>query len=79
MLAIITLIQSFLLTRRGPTPDRSFDDRLRGNRGQATAEYALVLIGAAAIALLLIAWATKTDRIGRLFDFVLDRITGRVK
>jgi hypothetical protein len=48
------------------------------DRGQATAEYALVLLGAAAIALLLVAWATKTNRIGKLFDFVIDQVIGRV-
>lgn len=46
--------------------------------GQTTAEYALVLLAAAAIALLVIAWATKTNRIGKLFDFVLDQIIGKV-
>ena len=48
------------------------------DRGQATAEYTLVLLGAAAIALLLVAWATKTNRIGKLFDFVIDQVIGRV-
>jgi Flp pilus assembly pilin Flp len=48
------------------------------DRGQTTAEYALVLLGAAAIALLLVAWATKTNRIGKLLDFVVDQIIGRV-
>jgi hypothetical protein len=52
--------------------------RARHDRGQATAEYALVLLGAAAVALLLVAWATRTNRIGRLVDFVLDQIIGRV-
>jgi hypothetical protein len=47
-------------------------------RGQATAEYALVLLGAAAVALLLVAWATNTDAIGRLLDGVLDRILGQI-
>ena len=47
-------------------------------RGQATAEYALVLLGAAAVALLLVAWATDTDAIGRLLDGVLDRILGQI-
>jgi hypothetical protein len=51
---------------------------LRSDRGQTTAEYALVLLGAAAIALLLVAWATKTNRIGKLLDFVVDQIIGRV-
>jgi hypothetical protein len=50
----------------------------RRERGQATAEYALVLLGAAAVALLLVAWATDTDAIGRLLDGVLDRILGEI-
>ncbi len=50
----------------------------RRDEGQTTAEYALVLLGAAAVAVLLIAWATKTNRIGKLFDFVLDQVVGRV-
>ena len=47
--------------------------RLAGDGGQTTAEYALVLLGAAGVALLLVAWATKTDKIGNLLDSVLDR------
>lgn len=51
----------------------------RDQRGQTSAEYALVLLGAAAIALLIVAWATKSDLIGKLFDTVLKAITGKVK
>jgi Flp pilus assembly pilin Flp len=53
----------------------------RDDRGQATAEYALVLLGAALIALLLVAWATAgggAGKIGRLLDLVLDTISGKV-
>jgi len=53
----------------------------RGDAGQATAEYALVLLGAALVALLLIAWATAgggAGKIGRLLDAVLDTIIGKV-
>ncbi len=50
----------------------------RDERGQTSAEYALVLLGAAAIALLIVAWATKTDLIGKLFDAVVNAITGKV-
>lgn len=42
--------------------------------GQATAEYALVLLGAAAIALLLAAWAAKSGKIGQLFDAVVGQL-----
>jgi Flp pilus assembly pilin Flp len=48
-------------------------------RGQASAEYALVLLGAAAIALLIVAWATKTDLIAKLLDTVVKSITGKAK
>lgn len=41
---------------------------------QSTVEYALVLLGAAALALLLVSWVTGTDVIGRLFDAVFSRI-----
>ena len=46
--------------------------------GQSTAEYALVLLGAATVAIVFIAWAGKTSRIGKLFDAVLDTVIGKV-
>jgi Flp pilus assembly pilin Flp len=74
------LVMSARLSTRWSARSRT-SERLRaaGERGQTTAEYALVLIGAAALALLLIAWATRTDRVGKLFDFVMDHITGSVR
>jgi hypothetical protein len=54
--------------------------RLR-DLGQATTEYALVLLGAAVVALLVVAWATSgggAGKIGRLFDRVLDAVISRV-
>ncbi len=50
----------------------------RRDAGQTTAEYALVLLGVAAIALLVVAWAADTNRIGRLLDAVLDSILSNV-
>lgn len=52
----------------------------RYDTGQATTEYALVLIGAAVIALLVVAWATDgggAGRIGELFENVLSNVLGR--
>ncbi|MDQ1375527.1 MAG: hypothetical protein QOJ09_2865 [Actinomycetota bacterium] len=49
---------------------------LRDQRGQASAEYALVLLGAAAIALLVVGWATKTDKVGKLLDTVMEKLLG---
>jgi Protein of unknown function (DUF4244) len=47
---------------------------LRVEVGQTTAEYALVILGAAAIGALLIAWATKIHAIGKLFDEVVEKV-----
>ncbi|MXW42657.1 MAG: DUF4244 domain-containing protein [Acidimicrobiia bacterium] len=52
--------------------------RLQPQRGQATAEYALVLMGAAAIAMLLVSWVTGTNRISNLLDAVFRHITGLI-
>jgi hypothetical protein len=49
-------------------------------RGQATTEYALVLLVAAVIATLVIAWATAgggAGKIGSLFDSVFSNILSR--
>ena len=51
------------------------------DRGQATTEYALVMLGAAAIAVLIIAWATAgggAGKIGRLFDRVIDAVLDKI-
>ena len=42
--------------------------------GQTTAEYALVILGAAAVAGLLITWASKSHALSRLFDTVVERL-----
>ena len=49
---------------------------------QATTEYALVLLAAAVIALLVISWATNGEgasRIGDMFNQVFDNIMGRAQ
>ncbi len=55
--------------------------RLAGQGGQATTEYALVLLAAALVALLVVAWATAgggANRISRLFNRVIDAVIDRV-
>lgn len=47
--------------------------------GQTTAEYALVLLGAAAIALLLVAWATGSGKVGELFDAVFGHLVSQAR
>jgi hypothetical protein len=51
------------------------------DRGQATTEYALVLLAAALVGLLVIAWATSgggAAAVGRLFDRVIQSVIDKV-
>jgi hypothetical protein len=74
-----TLITLQLILVRSADRLRAPRGRAAGDGGQSTAEYALVLLGAASVALLLVAWATGTDRIGRLLDSVVDQVMDHVK
>jgi len=53
--------------------------RLQDERGQTSAEYALVLLGAAAIALLVGLWAKNTDVLGKLLDAIFGSVTKMAK
>jgi hypothetical protein len=77
MLRVLVHLQ-IALVRRSSNPAASPETSDR-DTGQTTAEYALVLLGAAALALLVVTWASKTDAIGKLFDFVLGHVIGSVK
>ncbi len=48
--------------------------RSSAEAGQATAEYALVILGAVAPATLLLNWARGSHAISRLFDSVIERV-----
>ena len=48
--------------------------RLKWELGQTTAEYALVLLAAAAVALVLIKWANDNSSLTEFFDDVIDRL-----
>ena len=51
------------------------------DRGQATTEYALVLLAAALVGLLVIGWATSgggAAAVGRLFNRVIDSVIDKV-
>jgi hypothetical protein len=50
---------------------------IRSERGQSTAEYALVILAAAAIALVLLAWARSSGKLPAFFDSIIDRIVGQ--
>ncbi len=53
--------------------------RRRNEFGQASVEYALVLLGAALVATLLISWATSTNLIGGLFDYIIGLVRGKAR
>jgi Flp pilus assembly pilin Flp len=44
--------------------------------GQTTAEYALVILAAAAVAIVLIAWAKSSGKLPAFFDTIIDDVTG---
>jgi Flp pilus assembly pilin Flp len=54
-------------------------DRIRDQRGQTTAEYALVLLGAVAVAVLVGTWAKQGGKVGKLLDTVFDTLIRQVR
>jgi hypothetical protein len=76
MIDVCTRLWLFLFD---PQPHDATLDR---DRGQATTEYALVLLGAAMVALLLVAWATSgggAGKVGKLLDRVVDTVLSKVQ
>jgi Flp pilus assembly pilin Flp len=47
----------------------------RGDRGQATAEYGLIILAAGGIALGVIAWASGTGSFTDMFEAVVDKLS----
>ena len=60
-----------LVGRRVP----SRRNRIAREEGQTTAEYALVILAAAAIAVVLIVWARSSGKLPAFFDRIIDSIT----
>lgn len=50
--------------------------RLRSERAQTTAEYALVILAAAAIAVALLVWARSSGKLPEFFDTIIDKVVG---
>lgn len=61
-------------TIRRTERSRTRAERARAQAGQTTAEYALVILGSAAIATLLLTWATRSGGLTKLFDMVVGRL-----
>jgi Flp pilus assembly pilin Flp len=62
-------------TRLQLVTDALIDRLLDDDRGQATAEYGLVILAAGGIALGVIAWAGKTGTFTGLFESVVKKLT----
>jgi Flp pilus assembly pilin Flp len=50
--------------------------RLSEEIGQTTAEYALVILAAASVAVVLIAWARSSGKLPAFFDNIIDQVAG---
>jgi hypothetical protein len=53
---------------------RIFHSEVLEENGQSTAEYALVIVAAAAIVGLLLSWITKSNGIGSIFNGVIGKV-----
>jgi hypothetical protein len=53
--------------------------RVARDIGQTTAEYALVILAAAAIAVVLIAWARSSGKLPAFFDNIIDQVAGSAR
>ena len=53
--------------------------RLDDERGQTTAEYALVILAAAAVAVVLITWAHSSGKLPAFFDQIIDTVIGNAQ
>jgi hypothetical protein len=52
--------------------------RLRTDAGQTVAEYALVLLVAAAIAVAFLVWAKQSGKLDAFFDLIFDKLVNSV-
>jgi Flp pilus assembly pilin Flp len=52
---------------------------LRREEGQTTAEYALVILAAAAVAVVLITWAHSSGKLPAFFDNILDSVVSEAQ
>ena len=77
MLGLYVRLRAWLATGWwGPSLRRVAGARsLRREQGQTTAEYALVILAAAAVAVVLIAWARSSGKLPAFFDKIIDEVS----
>ena len=76
MVAVFVSLQCMLFSIKDMVQQRF---SRRGEQGQATAEYALVVLGAAFVAFLVVSWAKGTGSIAKLLDAVLEQVMNKVQ
>lgn len=74
MLGFYVRLHAFASSRLA-WPVAALVGRSRREEGQTTAEYALVILAAAAVAIVLIAWARSSGKLPAFFDHIIDEIT----
>jgi Flp pilus assembly pilin Flp len=74
-LARLPLALAVAVTCPTAAPDRFRRAARRGDRGQATAEYGLIILAAGGIALGVIAWASGTGSFTDMFESVIDKLS----
>jgi Flp pilus assembly pilin Flp len=67
-------VRGFLVERL--TSVLSLVASLNRQEGQTTAEYALVILAAAAVAVVLITWAKTSGKLPAFFDQIIDDVAG---
>jgi hypothetical protein len=76
---MVSLWEAGLRTLSGVSARGGLINRIRSlDEGQTTAEYALVILAAAAVALVLIGWAQSSGKLPAFFDQVIDKLTGNL-
>ena len=71
MLRIVVMLRAMAAGHRSSMGQRS-------DSGQTLPEYALVIVGAAALATLLLTWVSNTDMLGSWLDSVIENVIGRI-
>jgi Flp pilus assembly pilin Flp len=74
-LARLPLALAVAVTSPTAVPHRLRRSLRRGDRGQATAEYGLIILAAGGIALGVIAWASGTGSFTDMFESVVDKLS----
>jgi Flp pilus assembly pilin Flp len=75
MLQLYARTRSLVSAGWGQAVTRVMSLRPFRQEGQTTAEYALVILAAAAVAVVLIAWARSSGKLPAFFDKIIDSIT----